>query len=56
MRAVTLTPLAAAAFSAISMSLRSKRKMAISTLFFALLMAASSGATPSAGSMISFMH
>ena len=53
MSAVTRTPLAAAAVSAVSMSLRSKRKMAISTLFLARLIAASSGATPSAGSMMS---
>ena len=44
----------AAAFSAVSTSLRSKRKTAISTRFFALLMAAISGPTPSAGSQISF--
>ena len=48
MSAVTRTPRAAAAISAASMSLRSRRKMAISTLFFARLIAASSGATPSA--------
>jgi len=38
---------AAAAFSAVSTSVRSKRKTAISTRFFALLMAAISGPTPS---------
>ena len=49
MSAVTDTPRLAAAFSAASMSARSNRKMTMSTLLRACLMAATSGAIPSSG-------
>src|ERR1700726_671206 len=54
MSAVPFTPLATAAFNEDSRSLRSKRKMAISMLFLAFLIAERSESGPSSGWMINF--
>src|ERR1700722_9215759 len=55
MRAWTNTPRPTASASAFSISWRSRRKMAISTRLFALLMACTRGAMPSAGCISRFL-
>src|SRR5687767_3282087 len=54
MSAETETPRRTAAFSAASISARSKRKITISIVLFARAIADSTGATPSCGWMSSF--
>ena len=50
----TTTPRPTAAASAFSSSMRSNRKMTMSMVFFARLIATSSGAMPSSGWVMSF--